>query len=132
MLLDWMLVLGLVLILIWFAVVVYKDLFEKGEESAYKYILVIVKNQEKAIESIVRRALILQHRFVTTSHLIIIDLASEDKTPEIISRMGYPNNYFSLFKLKNPEEFKEVLKDYEKDSLILDYTILNMKNPGGL
>ncbi|MGI6227868.1 MAG: hypothetical protein ACOYJ1_16650 [Peptococcales bacterium] len=131
MLFDWVLTTGLLFILIWFIVVVYNDLADKEGESAYKYILVIVKNQENAIENIVRRALILQRRFITNSQLIFVDLASQDRTSEIILKMAYPENYFSLLNLKNHEEFEKLLDEYEKESLILDYTVLNMKNPGG-
>jgi len=128
--LDWVTALGIILFLAWAMAAVYRNLLDEDNKDGHKYIIVIVKNQEKIIEDIVRRVLILQRKFAIY-HLIIVDLNSQDQTREIITKMAYPDDYFSLLIIDSPEELKEFLTNYENDSLIFDYTTLYIKNPGG-
>jgi hypothetical protein len=128
---DWVLIIGILSFFLWLVSVIYRNIFNKEEKVGFKYILVIVENQEKAIEGIIRKAL---YRFGITSQLIIIDMNSQDKTWQIISKMANPQNNFSVYRLLTYEKLNQLLNIYKNECLIFDYKYkaLKMKNPRGL
>lgn len=119
---EWVLASEIILFFLWFVFVVYEYLLKK-EDIALKYILVVVENQEKAIEGIIRKTLLILHRFTERSQLIVIDMHSQDKTWQIITKMAYPKNNFSVYRFANNEDLDQLLNFYGSESLVLDYRL---------
>lgn len=119
---DWVLTVGIIIFIGWIIFNIFQQLFPENRWH-WQYLIVIVHNKENAIEGIVRKAILYQRQMGDRVQLLIVDLNSSDKTLEIIKRMGYPHQYFSLITLKNSRELSEFLAGYASDGcLVIDYT----------
>jgi len=120
---DWVLALGIFLFVLWFWVSFYKGGFFENNKKDGQYLVVVVQNKEEIIEAIIRKAILLQRQLGENTKLIIVDLDSSDKTLEIIKRMGFPKNYFTIFIFKDRKEFANfVEKNINEDCLVMDYS----------
>jgi hypothetical protein len=129
--LDWVLILEITLFFLWFVFIFYRYIIKKEENISFKYVLVIVENQERIIEDIIGKGISFLHRFAEHSQLVIIDMYSQDLTWPIIARLAYPKNNFSVYRFDTNGDLNRFLSTYNKKTLVLDYRKLNEKNPRG-
>ncbi|MFZ5942652.1 MAG: hypothetical protein ACOYVD_00950 [Bacillota bacterium] len=122
--LDWVLVLGIITFIAWFFICVYRGTYEGMDDAAKcEHLIVIVKNKEAIIEGIIRRVLVFQRQLGDNVKLYIVDLNSRDKTVEIINRLAYPYNYFSVILLNDRQELGRFIERYiDKNCLVMDYS----------
>lgn len=76
-------------------------------------VLLLVKNQEKHIEGVMRQILRLQKDLDARIQLIVVDLNSEDQTVPILQRLCYPDQCFMLIEALYGEGVEE-WKKYSK------------------
>ena len=68
--LDWVLILEITLFFLWFFFIFYRYIIKKEENISFKYVLVIVENQERIIEDIIGKGISFLHRFAEHSQLV--------------------------------------------------------------
>ncbi|KJS21766.1 MAG: hypothetical protein VR72_08910 [Clostridiaceae bacterium BRH_c20a] len=123
---DWVLALGILLFALWLWVSFYKGGFFVKSKKDLQYLIVVVQNKEGLIEAIIRKAILLQRQLGENTKLIIVDLDSSDKTLEIIKRMAYPKNYFTIFLFKDRQKFMEFVEEcINEDCFVMDYSNTN-------
>ncbi|KJS87432.1 MAG: hypothetical protein JM58_04280 [Peptococcaceae bacterium BICA1-8] len=121
---DWVLALGIFLFALWFWVSLYKGGFFSKDKKDLQYLIVVVQNKEGLIEAIIRKSILLQRQLGENTKLIIVDLDSSDNTLEIIKRMAYPKNYFTIFLLRDRQEFVKLVEEYiNEDCFVMDYSV---------
>ena len=108
--LGWVVVGGVIAFLIW---VIYTSMvYLWAPKDQERYLILLVQNQEDTIEDTIRKVLIEKRQMGEGTELIIVDINSEDKTMEIIERMAYPKNYFSVVGVKDYVELDQLLKQW--------------------
>lgn len=121
---EWILSLGIIIFLFWVLYSLYKSLLMKEDNGSLKFLIIVVQNGEHIIEGIIRQALRFQYQSGRNVKLIIVDLNSQDSTLEIIKKMAYPNNYFTLVSTRDRQELDIYLEKYIKqDCIIIDYSL---------
>ena len=75
-------------------------------------LVVLVKNQEEGIEFFIRRIMAERHRYARGIELVVVDIASSDDTPQILSRMSSMFN-FQLTEISEENEncFKKAYEE---------------------
>jgi glycosyltransferase involved in cell wall biosynthesis len=96
----------------------------KEDNGSLKFLIIVVQNGEHIIEGIIRQALRFQYQSGRNVKLIIVDLNSQDSTLEIIKKMAYPNDYYTLVSIRDRQELDVFLEKYiMQDCLIMDYSL---------
>ncbi|MFZ7101892.1 MAG: hypothetical protein ACOWWO_04420 [Peptococcaceae bacterium] len=120
---DWILAAAVMIFILWFLLNFFKNTLYEANSNNLQSLIVIIQNNEGTIESIIRKSILFQRQLGDYAKLYIIDLNSGDKSLEIIKRMGYPNNYFSVFMMKDRRELTGFLEEYIDDGcVIMDYS----------
>lgn len=113
---GWFLLTGVLLFFLWLIYVLEEvNWLENGPFTQEQYLILVLKNQEKNIEGIIRKLFFWESNFLYDKRLIIADLNSQDKTVEIIKKMSYPVNYFTFVQLESMEELDSLLNRYGRD-----------------
>ncbi len=113
---GWFLLTGVLLFFLWLIYVLEEvNWLENGPFTQEQYLILVVKNQEKNIEGIIRKLFFWESNFLYDKRLIIADLNSQDKTVEIIKKMSYPVNHFTFVQLESMEELDSLLNRYGRD-----------------
>ena len=84
-----------------------------GFRSDGTYLLVLTKNQEDYVESLLRTILfkIMYGKEQNLKNIIVVDLNSKDKTKEIIMKLAQENEYLKSISWKECKELIDNLND---------------------